>query len=68
MADAHRAGVPAITLNGLATTGEAPFWHQVEDTFDKIDPEVLTRAYAFTWQLLQHLDRHGLAEAGSDLG
>lgn len=68
MADAHRAGVPAITLNGLAPTGEAPFWHQAEDTFDKIDPEVLTRAYAFTWQLLQHLDRHGLAEAGSDLG
>jgi Zn-dependent M28 family amino/carboxypeptidase len=67
MADAHRAGVPAITLNGLAPSGQAPFWHQAEDTFDKIDPAVLTRAYSFTWELLQSLDRHGLAGARSDL-
>ena len=28
--------------------GDLPHWHQVGDTFDKMDPEVLGRAYAFT--------------------
>jgi hypothetical protein len=25
-----------------------PCWHQIENAFDKMEPEVLGRAYAFT--------------------
>ena len=56
MADALRAGVPAISLFGLTREGEAPYWHQVEDTADKMDPDVMGRAYAFTHKLIHELD------------
>jgi hypothetical protein len=58
MADALRAGIPAITLMGMGPRGETPYWHQVEDTFDKMDPEVMERAYAFAWALIQTLDTY----------
>ncbi len=60
MADALRAGVPALTLIGMGPGGEMTYWHQVGDTVDKIDPQVLERAYAFTWALMQSLDIQGL--------
>jgi hypothetical protein len=33
-----------------------PYWHQVGDTVDKLDPEVMGRAYDFAWTYLQALD------------
>jgi hypothetical protein len=66
MADAHRARVPAITLNGMTRAGQAPYWHQVADTYDKIDRDALARGFAFTWELIQTLDQHGLPESRSD--
>ncbi len=56
MADALRVGIPAITLCGITADGRLPYWHQTGDTVDKMDPEVLTRAYAFTRAYLQALD------------
>ncbi len=56
MADALRAGVPAITLVGMGPRGEVPYVHQVHDTVDKMDPEVMGRAYAFAWAYIQALD------------
>lgn len=56
MADALRLGIPAITLGGMTRAGGLPHWHQVGDTFDKMDPEVLARAYAFTWAFISGLD------------
>jgi hypothetical protein len=56
MADALRAGIPAITISGQGPNGEMPYWHQVEDTVDKLDPEVMGRAYAFIWAFLQALN------------
>jgi hypothetical protein len=56
MADALRVGIPAITLNGMGSKGEMPYWHQVEDTFDKMDPEVMARAYEFTWEYIKAID------------
>jgi hypothetical protein len=55
-ADALRAGVPAITLVGMGRRGEVPYVHQVHDTYDKMDPEVMGRAYAFAWTYIQALD------------
>jgi hypothetical protein len=56
MADALRAGIPAITISGQGPDGEMPYWHQAEDTVDKLDAEVMARAYAFVWAFLQALD------------
>jgi len=56
MADAVRAGVPAITLFGLTRDGVAPYWHQMEDTFDKMKPEVLQRTWDFTRALIEEID------------
>jgi len=59
MADALRIGIPAITLAGWTPEGGAPYWHMVSDTYDKVDAEVLGRAYAFTWAYIQALDGNG---------
>jgi hypothetical protein len=56
MADALRVGIPAITIIGMGMKGEMPYWHQVEDTFDKMDPEVMGRAYAFIRAFIRALD------------
>jgi hypothetical protein len=57
LSDAVRFKVPAITLFGLKPDGEAPYWHQRQDTFDKMNPEVMERTWAFTWQMVQEIDR-----------
>lgn len=56
MADAVRAGLPAITFFGLTPEGQAPYWHQMEDTVDKMDPDVLARTYTFTRFFIERLD------------
>jgi hypothetical protein len=56
MADALRAGIPAITISGQGPDGEMPYWHQVGDTVEVLDPEVMGRAYAFAWALIRALD------------
>ena len=58
MADALRLGIPAITIGGLTRAGDLPYWHQVGDTYDKMNPEVLERAYTFTWAFISALDAH----------
>jgi hypothetical protein len=59
MADALMAGVPALTLLCTAPRGEGTYWHQVEDTYDKIDPQVMVRAYDFAWTFIRALDVRG---------
>lgn len=56
MADAVRAGIPAITFFGLTPEGHAPYWHQMSDTPDKMDPEVLANTYIFTRKFIDKLD------------
>ncbi len=57
LADCVRFNVPALTLFGLKANGEAPYWHQVGDTFDKIDPLVLEKSYILAWEMIERLDR-----------
>jgi VIT1/CCC1 family predicted Fe2+/Mn2+ transporter len=57
LSDAVRFKVPAICLFGLKPDGEAPYWHQRSDTFDKMDPQVMERTWEFTWQMVQQVDR-----------
>jgi hypothetical protein len=54
--DAMRFGVPAICIGGMRKDGVVPYWHQVQDTFDKIDGGALQRAWDFTWALVQEID------------
>jgi hypothetical protein len=61
MADALRLGIPAITLSGWGPHGEAPYWHMVADTVDKMDHEVMERAFAFTAAYIRALDDQGKA-------
>ena len=56
MTDALRVGIPAITLNGMGPKGELPYCHRAEDTYDKMDPEVMARAYEFTWEYITAID------------
>jgi hypothetical protein len=56
MADALRAGIPAITIMGMGPTFDTSYWHQVGDTYDKMDTEAMARSYAFTWAYLQAID------------
>jgi hypothetical protein len=64
MADALLAGVPAITLSGTARYGDPVYYHQLQDTYDKMDPDVMGRAYAFVWAFIQALDVRGEALPG----
>ncbi len=57
LADCVRFGVPALTFFGMKPDGEAPFWHQVGDTFDKIDPVVVENTYALAWETIRCLDQ-----------
>jgi hypothetical protein len=56
MADALRVGIPAITLGGMDRDGTIPYWHQIGDTFDKMDPEVMSRNYQFAWEFINAVD------------
>lgn len=56
MADALLAGVPAITFLGATPEGDTPYWHQPEDTVDKMDPDVMARAYDMTRAFISALD------------
>jgi hypothetical protein len=57
MADAVRFKVPAITLFGMTKDGAAPYWHQVGDTYDKMDPGVMEKTWEMTWAFIQELDQ-----------
>lgn len=56
MADAHRANLPAITFFGLTPDGRAPYWHQMSDTPDKMNPDILERTYQFTELFIEQVD------------
>lgn len=56
MADAVRFKVPAIAFNGMTRDGVTPYWHQIGDTFDKMEPEVMERTWNFVTALIERLD------------
>jgi hypothetical protein len=56
MADAIRCKIPAITITGTTRDGGLPYWHQVGDTFDKMDPVVMEKTWNMTQALIARLD------------
>lgn len=58
MADAIRNKIPAISLFGLKKDGEAPYWHQMEDTYDKMNPQVMEYVWSLTMAMIQKIDQN----------
>ncbi|HLF27370.1 MAG TPA: M28 family peptidase [Anaerolineae bacterium] len=48
--------VPALSFVGLTPAGAIPNWHQVSDTFDRIDPAPIECTEEFVLELLRRLD------------
>jgi hypothetical protein len=57
MADAVRAKVPAIAFFGISREGVLPYWHQVEDTFEKMNPVVMEKTWAVVNAFIKELDQ-----------
>jgi hypothetical protein len=47
----------AITLMGLGRDRVAPYWHQRQDTFDKIKPDVLSCTWELANAFVREIDR-----------
>ncbi len=58
---ALQQGFAALTIDSIIPD-EHParerggYWHQVEDTFDKIEPECLSKTLELGWKMLQRID------------
>jgi hypothetical protein len=57
LADAVRFKVPAITITGSRPNGEAPYWHQVHDTYDKMKPDIMQKTWELTSALINQIDQ-----------
>ena len=56
MADALRCKIPAITITGTTREGVSPYWHQPADTYDKMDPVVMEKAWHLTRAMIDYMD------------
>ncbi len=56
MDDALRHKIPAITITGMTTDGESPYWHQLADTFDKMDPGLMEKSWMMAKAMIERLD------------
>jgi hypothetical protein len=56
MADAVRAKIPAIAIFGQTKERVSPYWHQKQDTFDKMDPAIMEKTWALTTTLIEKID------------
>jgi hypothetical protein len=56
MADAARCKIPAITITGTTRDGESPYWHQLADTYDKMQPELMEKTWNLTLGMISRLD------------
>jgi len=56
---ATKRGLIALTVDALPPPDaeDAMHWHQMSDTLDHVDLQSLADAHAFTWQVLQAIDR-----------
>jgi len=51
-----KEGLKGITLIALSRQGFLPYWHQPEDTINKIEEETLARAHEFVWEMMREID------------
>lgn len=48
--------VPSLSFVGLRPNGQIPNWHQVTDTFERVDATTVEQTEEFVLELLQRLD------------
>jgi hypothetical protein len=51
-----KEGLKGITLIALSRQGFLPYWHQPEDTINKIEEETLAQAHEFVWEMMREID------------
>jgi hypothetical protein len=56
VATLRRFGQQAICLAGYNARGMLPNWHRLSDRLENIEPETLSRAACYAWELLQEID------------
>ena len=56
VANLRDRGHRAICIAGYNEEGWLPNWHRLSDNLDNIEPDTLSRAARFTWEMLQELD------------
>jgi hypothetical protein len=56
MADALRCKIPAITIAGITRENVWPYWHQLADTFDKMNPAEMEKTWNMTRAMIDCLD------------
>ncbi len=49
-------GITLISLNSSGFLSYLPYWHQREDTLDKLEEGALTRAQEFLWEMMKEID------------
>jgi len=49
-------GIPSLSFVGLTPDGVLPDWHQVSDTFDRVNPDAVTCTEEFVLELLTIFD------------
>jgi hypothetical protein len=57
MADAIRVKIPALTFLGITSKGVMPYWHQKQDTFDKLDPSIMEKTWSLVTTVIQELEK-----------
>ena len=56
VANLWRRGYKAICIAGYNKKGVLPNWHRLSDNLENIEPDTLSRAACYTWELMQEID------------
>lgn len=54
--DSLRCKIPAMTITGATREGFTPYWHQLSDSYDKMNPELMEKTWIFTNAMIQAID------------
>jgi hypothetical protein len=58
IANLSRKKYKAICLSGYNAEGVLPNWHRLSDNLHNIEPDVLSQAACYTWELMREIDHH----------
>ncbi len=57
VANLRQAGYKALLVSSYDEKGTLPNWHRLSDTLSNIEPETLSRAARYVWELIQEVNR-----------
>jgi hypothetical protein len=65
IATLRREKYKAVCVAGYNEEGALPNWHRLSDNLDNIEPETLSRAARYTWEIVNEIDNR--SKTGGDL-